>query len=159
MTERRHNERGFTLLEMACVLAIVSILAAILLPRMPTETSRQRLEAYAVEAVTLLKLDRSIAVKRRQQIVTEIDAATRSIKSGASGRTIRLPEDIQISMLLPERCNDRPAYSTISFLPTGMSCGGVISLTRAGEGFEIRVNWLTGGIEVVTREASSNRRS
>jgi general secretion pathway protein H len=30
-----------------------------------------------------------------------------------------------------------------------MSCGGVIALTRPGAGFQVRMNWLTGGVEVV----------
>jgi general secretion pathway protein H len=30
-----------------------------------------------------------------------------------------------------------------------MSCGGVVVLTRPGVGYEVRVNWLTGGVEVV----------
>jgi general secretion pathway protein H len=33
-----------------------------------------------------------------------------------------------------------------------MSCGGVIALTRLGVGYQIRVNWLTGGVEVVPLE-------
>jgi general secretion pathway protein H len=159
MTDVRTSESGFTLLEMACVLAIVAILAAILLPRVPTETSRQRLEAYAVEAVSLLKSDRTNAMRRRIAVTTEIDIPSRSIISGSTARTVRLPEDVQFSAILPERCNNKPAYATISFMPTGMSCGGVLGLTRSGEGYEIRVNWLTGGIEVVTRQASSSRRS
>ena len=36
------GEDGFTLIEMVCVLAIVAILAAILLPRVSRETSRPR---------------------------------------------------------------------------------------------------------------------
>jgi prepilin-type N-terminal cleavage/methylation domain-containing protein len=35
-------ERGFTLLEMVCVLAIIALLAAVLLPFIPHETSRAR---------------------------------------------------------------------------------------------------------------------
>jgi general secretion pathway protein H len=53
--------------------------------------------------------------------------------------------------LLPQRCNGRPALSTISFFPTGMSCGGTIRLTRFGSGVEIRVNWLTGGVDIVAQ--------
>jgi general secretion pathway protein H len=30
-----------------------------------------------------------------------------------------------------------------------MSCGGVVRLTRLGAGYEVRVNWLTGGVDVV----------
>ena len=40
---------------------------------------------------------------------------------------------------------------TISFFATGMSCGGTITLSRLGAGYEVRVNWVTGGIEVVPR--------
>ena len=36
-----------------------------------------------------------------------------------------------------------------SFFSTGMSCGGVITLSRLGSGYEVRVNWLTGGVEIV----------
>ena len=38
-------EHGFTLLEMVCVLAIIALLAAVLLPFIPRETSRSRLQA------------------------------------------------------------------------------------------------------------------
>jgi general secretion pathway protein H len=31
-----------------------------------------------------------------------------------------------------------------------MSCGGAIALTRLGVGYQIRVNWLTGAVEVVS---------
>ena len=35
-----------------------------------------------------------------------------------------------------------------------MSCGGVIALARPGMGYEVRVNWLTGGVEIVPQEAA-----
>ena len=42
-------ERGFTLLEMVCVLAVIAMLSAVLLPLIPHQTSRSRLQAYALE--------------------------------------------------------------------------------------------------------------
>jgi general secretion pathway protein H len=33
-----------------------------------------------------------------------------------------------------------------------MSCGGTLALTRLGVGYQVRVNWLTGGVEVVPFE-------
>jgi general secretion pathway protein H len=53
--------------------------------------------------------------------------------------------------MLASRCYDRPAGATIDFFPSGMSCGGVLAVSRPGVGYEIRVNWLTGGVDVALR--------
>jgi general secretion pathway protein H len=149
------RQRGFTLLEMVAVVAIVAILAAILLPLAPRATSRQRLAGYAVEAAALIKADRTAAVRRNAQINVQIDAPRRVIRSGSTGRALQIPDDVAFQAMLPLTCNERPARSTISFFANGMSCGGTIVLSRLGAGFEVRVNWLTGGIEVAGRTAPS----
>jgi general secretion pathway protein H len=144
---------GFTLLEIVCVLAILAMLAAVLMPNNLSGTSRPRLEAYALETAAMLKADRTAAVLRRAQIATEVNAPSRFIRSGATGRVVRYPRDVTVEATLPELCHGRPARSTIGFLPSGMSCGGAITLSRLGGGYEIRVNWLTGGTAVVSRSS------
>ena len=153
MTSGSNGEDGFTLLEMVCILAIIAMLAAVLLPNIPHDTSRPRLEAYAVETASMLKADRTAAIRHRVQIATQIDAGARSLRSGSTGKILRVPDDVVFDAVLPSRCNERPAFSTISFFPTGASCGGTIMLSRLGAGYEIRVNWLTGGIEIVSHSA------
>jgi general secretion pathway protein H len=145
----RAAQEGFTLLEIVCVLAIIAGLAAIILPAIPRGTSRARLEAYAIETATLLKSDRDAAIWRRGQVTTQVDALARSVRSGATGRVVRLPQDVHFEALLATRCNQRAAGTTISFFGSGMSCGGTIALTRLGTGYQVRVNWLTGGVEIV----------
>ena len=140
---------GFTLLEVVCVVAIVALLAAIVVPALPRGTSRARLESYAIEAAAMLKADRDAAIRNRMQIVTEIDAPARVVRSGATGRVIRVPDDVRFDAILAARCNQRVAGATIRFFSSGMSCGGAIALTRLGVGYQVRVNWLTGGVEVV----------
>jgi general secretion pathway protein H len=145
------GEDGFTLIEIVCVLAMVALLAAILLPRVPRSTTNQELEAYTITIASLLKADRAAAIRYRQRVATQVDAGGRLLRSGATGRLVRLPDDVVFEALLPERCDERPAFSSISFFSSGMSCGGVLALTRSGVGYEIRVNWLTGGVDVVAR--------
>jgi general secretion pathway protein H len=149
-------ERGFTLLEMVCVLAIIALLAAVLLPFIPRETSRARLQAYALQTATLLNADRVAAISRRTSVATLVDAGARAIHSGAGPDSLHIPDDVRFDAILPQTCRQRAALSTISFFPNGTSCGGTIALTRLDAGFEIRVNWLTGRIEIVPRNTASN---
>ena len=72
------------------------------------------------------------------------------------GRSIRIPDDVRFDALLPQTCRQQTALSTISFFANGTSCGGTIALTRFDAGYEIRVNWLTGRIEIVPRDTSTN---
>jgi general secretion pathway protein H len=147
-----NSEAGFALIEILCVLAIIGMLAGIILPAIPRGTSRAKLESYAVETAALLKADRSAALRRQIQVVTQIDAASRSIRSGATSRVVRLPNDVSVDAILASRCADRNAGRSIDFFPTGMSCGGTIALKRPGMGFEVRVNWLTGGVDIVAQK-------
>lgn len=134
------------------MIAIVAILAAIVIPALPRGTSRARLESYAVETAAMLMADRNAAIRNRTQIITEVDAPLRTVRSGSTGRVIRVPDDVIFDAMLAARCNQRPSGPTIRFFASGMSCGGAIALTRLGVGYEIRVNWLTGGVEVVPSE-------
>jgi general secretion pathway protein H len=145
------TERGFTLLEMVCVLAIVAMLAAVLLPLVPRQTSRSRLQAYALQMATLLKTDRNAAIRRGTDVATFVDAGSRSLRSGVTLETVRVPDDVRFQALLPQTCRQRATLSTIDFFANGMSCGGTITLTRLDAGYEVRVNWLTGRIEVVSQ--------
>jgi general secretion pathway protein H len=146
------SKRGFALIEILCVLAIIGLLAAIILPAIPRATSRARLESYAVEIAAMLKTDRSAALRRQILVTTQVDARARSIRSGATGRMIRMPGDVRLDAMLASRCADRRTGGSIDFFPSGMSCGGVIALARPGMGYEVRVNWLTGGVDIVPQK-------
>lgn len=149
----RRGDRGFTLLEVTAVMAMVALFAAILLPSLPWSTSRQRLGGYAVEAAALFKADRVAAVQRNTMVSAQVDAPGHVIRAGSSDRVLVIPADVSFEALLPRTCNERPAHSTISFFASGSSCGGTVLLSRLGTGYEIRVNWLTGGVEIVPRQS------
>ena len=145
---------GFTLIEVVCVLAIIAMLAGLILPQLPRGTSHARLEAYALEVAAMLMADHTAAIRRRTEIATTLDQQARTIRSGASADRINLPRDVDLDALLAATCNGRNAGATIHFFPSGMSCGGTVQLRRGAAGFQIRVNWLTGGAEVVSLDLS-----
>jgi general secretion pathway protein H len=150
------HQHGFTLLEMVCVIALIALMAAVLLPFLPQHTSRARLQAYALQAASLLKADRNAAIARRANVTTLVDPPSRAIRSGVSSQFLRIPDDVRFDALLPRTCRHRAALSAISFFADGMSCGGTIALARLDTTYEIRVNWLTGRIEIVDRATRSN---
>jgi general secretion pathway protein H len=147
-------EAGFTLIEVVCVLAIIGLLVALVLPAIPRGTSQERLAGYAVEVAALLKGDRNAAIRNRAQVATSLDAERRIVISGATASIVELPADVTFQALLAKRCGDRLVGATIEFFPSGASCGGVIAIARLGVGYQIRVNWLTGGVEVVPTSKS-----
>ena len=150
---RRRGEIGFTLLETICVLAIIAMLAAIALSAFPRGTSRPMLEAYALDTAALLKADRNAAIRRGAAVATDLSAISRTIRSGATGRLLQLPQDVGFNAILASQCDRRAAGMAIQFLPSGMSCGGTIFLSRLGTTLEVRVTWLTGGVEIVPSNA------
>ncbi len=145
----KNAQAGFTLLEMVCVLAMVGLLAALALPAIPRGTSSARLAAYATDIAALLKHDRNVALRSHLRVATTLDSERGVVRSGADASAVDIPSDVSFNALLAERCDGRKVGSTIDFFPSGVSCGGVIDISRQGVGFQIRVNWLTGGIEVV----------
>jgi len=143
------RDAGFTLIDTVCALATVGLLALLVLPAIPRATSQARLAGYAVDIAALLKADRNAAMRDHVAVATSLDTERRTVRSGVAAAVVEIPADVSFAALLAQRCANRPAGSSIEFFPSGASCGGVVAITRQGLGYQIRVNWLTGGIEVV----------
>jgi general secretion pathway protein H len=150
------GEAGFTLIEIICVLAIVALLASLILPAIPRGTSRAALEAYALQTASILRADRDAAIRRRARVTTALSSRERTVVSGAGAGSARFPADVAFDALLAQTCAGRAAGTTIDFFPSGMSCGGTVGLRRGDAGYQVRVNWLTGDVEVVSAGGESH---
>ncbi len=98
----------------------------------------------------LLKADRYAAIRTGAPVATLLNAGARLVRSGSGSGSVQLPPGISFDAVLAQRCAGVNASAGIAFFPSGMSCGGVIALARPGRSVEIRVNWLTGGVEIVS---------
>jgi general secretion pathway protein H len=139
---------GFLLLDLALALTIALILFSIVWSSFGRGTNGAQQMATAVDIATLLRADRNVAIKDARNVGTRIDLTSRTVRS-MRGRYVSIPADLTIEVATTQDCMDGSQRFTISFAPDGKSCGGLIILRRNGNAFAVRINWLSGMIDVV----------
>jgi general secretion pathway protein H len=142
---------GFILIEVVLALAILLLIAAVVWPMVGHGTSRTQQAATALDIATLLRIDRAAASRDGRPTGTRIDLGARAL-IGATGRRVRVPIDLAIEVTTSPQCIEGPQQFLIVFAPDGSSCGGVVKLKKDGQFYEIRINWLTGMIDVANVE-------
>lgn len=132
--------RGFTLVELMVVIALLAIFASIAVPSFNTLIANIRTETAASELHSLLVSARSNAVTQRTRVTLEkVDASNWQVKHGntVSG-TLVLPPSVSIA---PDN------ITSLSFNPDG-SAGQTTTLRlnndRSNKYYEIRV--LASGV-------------
>ena len=133
-------------------LAILGLVAAVAFPRVVRGPGPAELGTTAQEIAALLRSDRNAALRHRREVVSRIDVAQRTVTSGSSGAGIQIPAGIEIAFVQSSR-EMRGSAGGIRFLPAGGSSGGFLHLTRGTAGYDISVNWLTGGVLVAQAAA------
>ena len=147
--ETSDGEAGFTLLELVAVMALIAILAALAMPSPVAGTSRAGVEQLARRTASLLKSDRYAAIRGRADVATTVDARAREIVAGSSGARLRLPPDVTMRATLSNQCVTSRDRAGMVFFADGRACGGTVALSRDRAVYEVRVSWLTGGVDVV----------
>ena len=142
------RKAGFTLIETVAVMLIIALMASLAITMMPG-TGRARLKAVTLEAAALLRRERLGAILTGREREVAIDGERR-ILIGDGGSAVALPPDVVVDLLgttIPSM--DRAAV--VRFHPDGASSGAVLRLSREKAGYEIRVNWYTGGVSIEAR--------
>ncbi|MGA7328573.1 MAG: hypothetical protein WBX25_29810 [Rhodomicrobium sp.] len=139
---------GFMLLDMTLALTLLLIIVAVVWPAAGSGTSKTKQAATALSIVNLLRADRSAATLEGTAKGTQIDLGQRTV-TGSTGSWVAVPEDLSMELLTGSSCAKGNRHFVIVFAPDGSSCGASLFLGRGGSNFVIRVNWLSGMIDVV----------
>jgi general secretion pathway protein H len=149
------GERGIVLLDLVIAMALLSLLILMVLPSLPHGTTPSRLGAYTADVAALLKTDRSAAARAGREVATRVDLAGKRVASGATGRTVSLPDDVTLDLIASDACRLPEGQFAVVFAPDGRSCGAVVSLSTRALVWRIRINWLTGFVDVVPPQSNS----
>jgi general secretion pathway protein H len=142
-------QRGIVLLDLVLAMAVLGFVMLLLMPWLPSGTTTGRHAAYALEVAAVLKTDRTAAARSGREVATQVDVAARTIVSGATRQVIALPDDLTLDVIASDICTAGNGRFNIAFAPDGRSCGAVINISKGSRDWRIRINWLTGFIDVV----------
>ena len=136
---------GFTLIEVIAVMLIIALVASLAVTMMPG-TGRAGLRALTLQTASLLRRERLGAILTGRDREVSLDGERR-ILVGDGGDIVALPRDIAVDILgVDALWSGRQAV--VRFHPDGASTGAVMKLSREKAGYEIRVNWYTGGVAI-----------
>lgn len=148
MTSRAEHRAGFTLIEMAVVLALMGLLLSLALTRGgPGMTSRQP-HAAALEIAAALREARAQAIGSGRDVAFRLDLSANRYQFENRG-SHPLPDGIALTLTGVARGMDEEHNAgSMFFAPDGSASGGRISVAAQGRRETVSVNWLNGLVTV-----------
>jgi general secretion pathway protein H len=142
------RKSGFTLIELMAVMLIIALLSSLVVT-LAAGTGRAKLKALTLESAALLRRERLGAILTGRDRQVSLDGERRALV-GDGGDAITVPPDVAVNVLgADELWSGRLAVAR--FHPDGASSGAVLRFSREGAEYEVRVNWYTGGVTIVSR--------
>lgn len=140
------SQSGIVMLDMVVTMALIGLFILVALPAIPRGTGASRLSGYAAQTASLLKITRSRAVEQNRDVGLHVDLGRKRL-FGAAGSLI-LPDDVTLDVVASTRCREIGQVAIV-FSADGRSCGAIVTLAKDSLVWRVRVNWLTGVIDVL----------
>ena len=144
---RPHSPRGVTLLELLVVVALASIMLALVFPAVGAGLRTLELRSAAQRLATAARYARDQAIHHQQFYELEIDGAGKTISvmdlERTARRTFELPPSVHIEKISPEETVGSSRRSFL-FSPDGGSPAFEIVLGNERRQVSVRSNPLTG---------------
>ncbi len=138
--------RGFTLLEMIVVLAILGFALGLILTHGPVRSAAVETRAAASAIAGNLRLARTRAMAEARPVSVAIDPATHRIQVEGQ-KPAALPVAVGFNYVNPA---GKPVAgeTVLRFAPDGSASGGAIELVDGNRRAEIGIDWLTGRVRI-----------
>lgn len=140
--------RGFTLLELLVVMAIIGIVLAFVPGFMLRGQPGLDVDVAARSIADALRQARSEAVLQNREQLFALDVEERLFRAGTRRAPVQIDKDIEVTFQTARSEVTSAAIGQIRFFPDGSATGGRIGLALDGRQAEIVVDWLTGLVSV-----------
>jgi general secretion pathway protein H len=141
------RSRGVTLLELIVVLAIVGLVLALIPGFMLRSQPGLDVTMAARALADGLRHTRSQAMLGNREEVFSLDVEQRLFRAGRDQPLKQLDRAIELHLYTAAELIGSES-GQIRFFPDGSSTGGAIDLTRGDLHSQVRVDWLTGQVEI-----------
>jgi general secretion pathway protein H len=148
MRGRRRSTAGVVLLDVVLALAIMALAAMTMVPRPVGGVSRADMRLAGSEIATMFRQGRSHAMATGENTDIRVDARAGRVAAPFRAAPYALPPGISADWVASNVCPGSGGRRDLRFLPDGRSCGGVVTLTGARLSAIIRVDWLTGRVDM-----------
>jgi len=126
----------------------MGLMMAIVVPGRLFGNDATELRAAARGIVNGLQRARSFAVISGTETVFTVDVRKHRFKVPGEAAPVSLPPHANMILRTVRGDVVDAGVGGISFFPDGGSTGGGIAISQNGQGYRIKVSWLTGRVEV-----------
>ncbi len=147
---RRHPPvaAGFSLLELLLVMSIMALGFVFIAPNFAKTMDGVRYRSAIREVASGLRQVRGIALSQGREAVFFVDVEKHVYRIDRLPKTHRLPDFIDLTLVIAESELREPGTGTIRFFPDGSATGGGVILEWGARRKQVKVNWLTGRVNI-----------
>lgn len=144
---RKSARRGVVLLDVILALAVIALAALVLMPQPRTGIAATELQAEAIKVAASFRQGRATALRNQRPVDIYVDPDRRRV-SIADGPSIDIRDGVAMVWVTSDQCPQRGRLRALRYLSDGRSCGGVLTLSAGGGAVRLRVDWLTGRVDM-----------
>jgi general secretion pathway protein H len=145
---KRPARRGVILLDVVLALAVLALAALVLVPRPTSGVSRSDLHVAGAEIAALIRHARARSVAGGLETDVLFNRRAGEVSSGFSDAKVTLPQGAMLEFVASSLCPVIEGERALRFLADGRSCGGVLTLGTRQLAAVIRVDWMTGRVDM-----------